>query len=135
MQETAWGGIWNVPIALPVPIAVKTTGAVVLPMQMWETNFQKSFRMKTTEVHWKAILRIDEEKRLCVYSKYHVLFFWERINYCSIYDVRPKGHVENFPHTDRKEVFSKISNLTLKKCGYFVPAAYNIVEEMKKLIR
>ena len=50
-------------------------------------------------------------------------------NYCMIYDVRPKACRE-FPHTDRKK-FQQISDLTLKNVA-ICPAAYNIVEEMKK---
>jgi hypothetical protein len=49
-----------------------------------------------------------------------------------IYDVRPKACRE-FPHTDRKK-FQQISNLTLKNVA-ICPAAYNIVEEMKKQIK
>jgi len=52
-------------------------------------------------------------------------------NFCSIYEVRPKACRE-FPHTDRKK-FHQISNLTLKNVA-ICPAAYNIVEEMKKRI-
>ena len=52
-------------------------------------------------------------------------------NYCSIYEVRPKACRE-FPHTDRKK-FQQISNLTLKNVA-ICPAAFNIVEEMKRLI-
>ena len=48
-----------------------------------------------------------------------------------IYDVRPKACRE-FPHTDRKK-FQQISNLTLQNVA-ICPAAYNIVEEMKKKI-
>jgi len=50
-------------------------------------------------------------------------------NYCSIYHVRPKACKE-FPHTNRKK-FQQISNLTLKNVA-ICPAAFNIVEEMKK---
>lgn len=53
-------------------------------------------------------------------------------NYCSIYEVRPKACKE-FPHTDRKK-FQQISNLTLKNVA-ICPAAFNIVEEMKKRIK
>ena len=52
-------------------------------------------------------------------------------NYCSIYNVRPKACRE-YPHTDRKK-FYQISNLTLKNVA-ICPAAFNIVEEMKKRI-
>ncbi|PRX53764.1 YkgJ family cysteine cluster protein [Flagellimonas meridianipacifica] len=53
-------------------------------------------------------------------------------NYCSIYKVRPKACRE-FPHTDRKK-FHQISHLTLKNVA-ICPAAYNIVEEMKRRIK
>lgn len=53
-------------------------------------------------------------------------------NECSIYDVRPKACRE-FPHTDRKK-FQQISHLTLKNVA-ICPAAFNIVEEMKKKIK
>ena len=52
-------------------------------------------------------------------------------NYCSIYEVRPKACRE-FPHTDRKK-FHQISHLTLKNVA-ICPAAYNIVEAMKRLV-
>jgi uncharacterized protein len=52
-------------------------------------------------------------------------------NTCFIYDVRPKACRE-FPHTDRKK-FNQITDLTLKNIA-ICPAAYNIVEEMKKKI-
>lgn len=53
-------------------------------------------------------------------------------NYCSIYEVRPKACRE-YPHTDRKD-FHKISNLTIKNTA-ICPAAFNIVEEMKRRIK
>jgi Fe-S-cluster containining protein len=46
-----------------------------------------------------------------------------------IYEVRPKACRE-FPHTDRKK-FQQIADLTIKNVA-ICPAAYNIVEEMKK---
>ncbi len=50
-------------------------------------------------------------------------------NYCSIYESRPKACRE-YPHTDRRK-FDQLLNLTLKNT-YFCPAAYSIVEQMKK---
>jgi Fe-S-cluster containining protein len=50
-------------------------------------------------------------------------------NYCHIYDVRPKACRE-YPHTDRKK-FHQITGLTLKNTA-ICPAAYRIVEELKK---
>ena len=52
-------------------------------------------------------------------------------NYCSIYQVRPKACRE-YPHTDRKK-FYQINELTLKNVA-ICPAAYNIVEAMKREI-
>ncbi len=75
-------------------------------------------------------LRIDEENDH-VLQKVPCSFLGED-NYCSIYEVRPKACRE-FPHTDRKK-FHQISNLTLKNVA-ICPAAFNIVEEMKKRLK
>ena len=53
-------------------------------------------------------------------------------NYCSIYKVRPKACRE-FSHTNRKK-FHQISNLTIKNLS-ICPAAFNIIEEMKRRIK
>jgi hypothetical protein len=50
-------------------------------------------------------------------------------NMCSIYDVRPKACNE-YPHTNRRK-FIQLTNLTLKNTE-ICPAAYNIVEELKR---
>lgn len=50
-------------------------------------------------------------------------------NYCHIYEVRPKACRE-YPHTDRKK-FHQITGLTLQNTA-ICPAAYRIVEELKK---
>lgn len=52
-------------------------------------------------------------------------------NYCLIYEVRPKACRE-YPHTNRKK-FQQISNLTIQNVA-ICPAAFNIVERMKKNI-
>ena len=75
-------------------------------------------------------LRMDEENDYVLQSV--PCTFLGADNYCSIYEVRPKACRE-FPHTDRKK-FQQISNLTLKNVA-ICPAAYNIVEEMKKIIK
>ncbi len=72
-------------------------------------------------------LRVDEDND-------HVLqqvpcAFLDHDNYCLIYEVRPKACRE-YPHTDRKN-FHQITNLTLKNTA-ICPAAFRIVEEMKK---
>ncbi len=53
-------------------------------------------------------------------------------NYCSIYDVRPKACKE-YPHTDRKK-FQQLGALTIKNT-FVCPAAFNILEEMKRRIK
>ncbi|PKD21169.1 Fe-S-oxidoreductase [Salegentibacter salinarum] len=75
-------------------------------------------------------LRIDEDNDY-VLQQVPCTFLAED-NYCLIYDVRPKACRE-FPHTDRKD-FHKISNLTIKNTA-ICPAAFNIVEEMKRRVK
>jgi Fe-S-cluster containining protein len=74
-------------------------------------------------------LRIDEDHDYVLQSV--PCTFLGADNACFIYDVRPKACRE-FPHTDRKK-FQQISGLTLKNVA-ICPAAFNIVEEMKKKI-
>ena len=72
-------------------------------------------------------LRIDEDHDYVLQSV--PCTFLGADNACFIYDVRPKACRE-FPHTDRKK-FQQISDLTLKNVA-ICPAAFNIVEAMKK---
>ena len=72
-------------------------------------------------------LRIDEDNDYVLQSV--PCTFLDAENACMIYDVRPKACRE-FPHTDRKK-FHQIANLTLQNVA-ICPAAFNIVEEMKK---
>ena len=74
-------------------------------------------------------LRIDEDRDYVLQSV--PCAFLAADNACLIYEVRPKACRE-FPHTDRKK-FQQIADLTLKNVA-ICPAAYNIVEEMKKKI-
>ena len=74
-------------------------------------------------------LRIDEDNDYILQQV--PCTFLGSDNYCSIYNVRPKACRE-FPHTDRRK-FQQISNLTLKNVAV-CPAAFNIVEAMKKRI-
>lgn len=102
----------------------KTTGPLFTDKDV--IRISKHFKMKPMQFI-ETYLRIDEEND-------HVLqsvpcTFLGEDNFCSIYDVRPKACRE-FPHTDRKK-FHQISNLTLKNVA-ICPAAFNIVEEMKK---
>lgn len=92
-------------------------------------RISKSFRMKPQKFI-DTYLRIDEENDFVLQQV--PCTFLGADNYCSIYDVRPKACRE-FPHTDRKK-FQQISNLTLKNVE-ICPAAFNIVEEMKKLMK
>lgn len=75
-------------------------------------------------------LRIDEDHDYVLQSV--PCTFLGADNACFIYDVRPKACRE-FPHTDRKK-FQQIADLTLNNVA-ICPAAFKIVEEMKKKIR
>lgn len=105
----------------------KTTGPLFTNKDI--ERIAKHFRLKPAKFI-ETYLRVDEDND-------HVLqqvpcTFLGADNYCSIYDVRPKACRE-YPHTDRKD-FHKISNITLKNTA-ICPAAYNIVEEMKRRIK
>lgn len=105
----------------------KTTGPLFTNKDI--ERISKHFRMKPSNFI-NSYLKIDEDND-------HVLqqvpcTFLGEDNYCSIYEVRPKACRE-YPHTDRKD-FHKISNITIKNTS-ICPAAYNIVEEMKKRIK
>ncbi|NND87804.1 MAG: YkgJ family cysteine cluster protein, partial [Flavobacteriaceae bacterium] len=86
----------------------------------------KHFRMKP-KTFIESYLRMDEENDYVLQEV--PCAFLGADNYCSIYDVRPKACRE-FPHTDRRK-FHQINNLTLKNVA-ICPAAFNIVEEMKR---
>lgn len=105
----------------------KTTGPLFTNKDI--ERIAKHFRLKPAKFI-ETYLRVDEDND-------HVLqqvpcTFLGADNYCSIYEVRPKACRE-YPHTDRKD-FHKISNITLKNTA-ICPAAYNIVEEMKRRIK
>ncbi len=72
-------------------------------------------------------LQIDEDNDYVL--QYLPCSFLDTDNTCFIYEVRPKACRE-FPHTDRKK-FQQITDLTLKNLS-ICPAAFNIVEAMKK---
>ena len=102
----------------------KTTGPLFTDRDV--ARIAKHFRLKPQQFIEKY-LRIDEENDFVLQSV--PCTFLGADNYCSIYEVSPKACRE-FPHTDRKK-FQQISNLTLKNVA-ICPAAFNIVEEMKK---
>ncbi len=102
----------------------KTTGPLFTNKDI--ERISKHFRMKPARFI-EEYLRLDEDNDYVLQAV--PCAFLGADNYCSIYDVRPKACRE-FPHTDRKK-FQQISNLTLKNVA-ICPAAFNIVEEMKR---
>ncbi len=105
----------------------KTTGPLFTRADI--ERISKHFRLKPQEFI-ENHLRVDEDND-------HVLkqvpcTFLGADNYCSIYEVRPKACRE-YPHTDRKK-FHQLGNLTVKNTT-ICPAAYNIVEEMKRRVK
>ncbi|MFK7049437.1 MULTISPECIES: YkgJ family cysteine cluster protein [Flavobacterium] len=102
----------------------KTTGPLFTTADI--ERIAKYFRLKPQQFI-QQYLKIDEDNDYVLKSLPCV--FLDAQNYCMIYDVRPKACRE-FPHTDRKK-FQQIANLTIKNVA-ICPAAYNIVEEMKK---
>jgi len=104
----------------------KTTGPLFTDKDI--QRISKFFKIKESQFI-KQYLILDEENDYVLRNL--PCSFLGNDNYCQIYDVRPKACRE-FPHTKRKK-FHKISNLTLKNIT-ICPAAYNIVEAMKKRI-
>lgn len=104
----------------------KTTGPLFTNADV--ERISKHFKQKPQQFI-DQYLRIDEENDYVLQQV--PCAFLGADNYCSIYDVRPKACRE-FPHTDRKK-FQQISNLTIKNVA-ICPAAFRIVEEMKKRI-
>jgi len=102
----------------------KTTGPLFTDKDV--KRISKFFKMKP-QAFVETYLRIDEEQDYVL--KQVPCTFLGDDNKCSIYDVRPKACAE-FPHTDRRK-FQQIGDLTLKNVA-ICPAAFNIVEEMKK---
>jgi len=102
----------------------KTTGPLFTNSDI--ERIAKYLRLKPQQFIQKY-LRVDEDQDY-VLQQVPCTFLDEQ-NYCAIYDVRPKACRE-FPHTNRKK-FQQITHLTLKNVA-ICPAAFNIVEEMKK---
>ncbi|ALM07802.1 MULTISPECIES: YkgJ family cysteine cluster protein [Sediminicola] len=105
----------------------KTTGPLFTTADV--ERIAKHLRLKPQKFI-DTYLRVDEENDYVLQSV--PCTFLDAENYCMIYDVRPKACRE-FPHTDRKK-FQQISNLTLKNVA-ICPAAFNIVEEMKRRVK
>ena len=102
----------------------KTTGPLFTSADIERVS--KHLRQKPQQFI-EQYLRIDEDQDYVLQSV--PCTFLDQDNTCFIYDVRPKACRE-FPHTDRKK-FQQITDLTLKNVA-ICPAAFNIVEEMKK---
>ncbi|MDO4728982.1 MAG: YkgJ family cysteine cluster protein [Bacteroidota bacterium] len=75
-------------------------------------------------------LRIDEDNDYVLQQL--PCPFLDADNYCSIYAYRPKACAE-YPHTDRRKIY-QINHLTLNNT-LICPAAYLVVEQMKKQIK
>ncbi len=105
----------------------KTTGPLFTDKDI--ERIAKHFRMKEQKFI-AEFLRVDEDNDYVLQNV--PCPFLGTDNHCSIYEVRPKACRE-FPHTDRKK-FQQIANLTMKNVA-ICPAAYNIVEEMKRRIK
>ncbi|SDM78461.1 YkgJ family cysteine cluster protein [Kriegella aquimaris] len=104
----------------------KTTGPLFTRADI--ERISKYLRLKP-QLFIEKFLRIDEDRDYVLQEL--PCPFLDNENYCGIYDVRPKACRE-FPHTDRKK-FHQINNITLKNVA-ICPAAFNIVEEMKKRV-
>lgn len=104
----------------------KTTGPLLTDKDV--SRIAKHLKLKDQKFI-ESYVRVDEDGDFVLQSLPCV--FLGHDNCCSIYDVRPKACRE-YPHTDRKK-FHQISNLTLKNVS-ICPAAFNIVEEMKRRI-
>ncbi|MFO8146465.1 MAG: YkgJ family cysteine cluster protein [Bacteroidota bacterium] len=105
----------------------KTTGPLFTNKDI--ERISKYFKLKPVQFI-ETYLRVDEDKDFVLQTV--PCTFLGADNYCSIYEVRPKACRE-YPHTDRKD-FHKISKLTIENT-FICPAAFNIVEEMKKRIK
>ncbi|MFN3402610.1 MAG: YkgJ family cysteine cluster protein [Cytophagaceae bacterium] len=75
-------------------------------------------------------LELDDDKEY-VFKSAPCPFLAED-NYCHVYEARPTACRE-YPHTNRKR-FRQILDLTLKNT-FICPAAYEVVEKMKRLTK
>lgn len=90
-------------------------------------RISKHFRMKVLDFTNQYLKRDEDD--FYVLQTAPCSFLDLEDNMCTIYDVRPKACSE-YPHTDRRK-FIQITNLTIKNTE-ICPAAYNIVEALKK---
>ncbi len=106
----------------------KTTSPIFTDKDV--ARISKYFRMKEHKFITTYLQR-DEDDFLVLHQA-PCTFLDEMDNTCTIYDVRPKACSE-YPHTNRKR-FVQLTHLTLKNTEV-CPAAYNIVEELKKKLK
>ncbi|WP_413513922.1 YkgJ family cysteine cluster protein [Myroides odoratus] len=104
----------------------KTTGPLFTSADI--ERISKHLRLKPQQFI-DQYLKIDEDRDYVLQQV--PCTFLDAENYCMIYEVRPKACRE-YPHTDRKK-FQQIANLTLQNVA-ICPAAYEVVEQMKKKI-
>ena len=90
-------------------------------------RISKHLKMKAADFQ-NTYLERDEDDFM-VLKTAPCSFFDESDNTCFIYKVRPKACAE-YPHTNRKK-FIGITDLTIENTAV-CPAAYNIVENLKK---
>ena len=102
----------------------KTTGPLFTRKDI--ERISKFLRLKPQEFI-NRYLKVDEDHDYVLQQV--PCSFLDQDNKCLIYEFRPKACRE-FPHTDRKN-FHQISSLTMKNVAV-CPAAFRIVEEMKK---
>jgi len=105
----------------------KTTGPLFTPQDI--QRISKHLKQKPQQFI-NQYLKIDEDQDYVLQSV--PCSFLGTDNFCSIYEVRPKACSE-FPHTNRKK-FYQITELTEKNIP-ICPAAYRVVEAMKKEIK
>jgi Fe-S-cluster containining protein len=92
-------------------------------------RISKHLKMKAVDFVDQYLQRDDDD--FMVLKSAPCTFFDETDNTCFIYDVRPKACSE-YPHTNRVK-FIQITDLTIANTA-ICPAAYNIVEALKKRI-
>ncbi len=90
-------------------------------------RISKHLKMKVVDFESQYLERDSDD--FMVLKSAPCTFFDDSDNSCFIYDVRPKACSE-YPHTNRKK-FVQITELTLHNTE-ICPAAYNIVEALKK---
>lgn len=104
----------------------KTTGPLFTAQDV--ERISKYLKLKPQQF-FETYLQVDEDKDTIL--KELPCHFLDFENKCMIYDVRPKACRE-YPHTDRKK-FQQITALTMSNVA-ICPAAYEVVEQMKKKI-